>query len=394
MNKIYETDSYLRKINTIVNTCQTDGEEILLTLRDTILFPKEGGQNADTGSLICTDGRCTKVYGGELKDNEIYYKVSEYIAPGTHVEVLLDWESRYMRMQQHSAEHILSGIIHSEFGYDNVGFHLSDQEAVTVDLNGILSDADLKSIEMKVNKVICENLPITDSYPTEEELKNIDYRSKIDISGQVRLITIGNESKTVDICACCAPHLKNTGEAGLLKIINSINYKGGTRLFILCGFRAFEYLSHEHDMLKNLALSFSSSIEDVPVKIHSLKAELTQSHEKLRNIMEYDLTSQINNMNSSDIPCVFLDESSSDMMKLAYNTLAGRFPDKYVGVFLGNDRDGYRYNIGNPLLDSLKLSDDIKTSLTARGGGNNQMLQGMARSSQDSIARFFINLNS
>lgn len=391
MNKIYEKQSYLKSLETIITRCDKCHEGYIINLKDSILFPNEGGQYADNGTITLENGHSVIILDGKVNGNEVDYYVDEEIIPGSECTINLDWDTRYMRMQQHSGEHILSGLLHSVFGSENVGFHLSDDDFVKLDTSMKLDSQQINDLEIMANEVIYSNYPITDTYPATDELQSISYRSKIEINGQVRLITIGDETNIIDICACCAPHVKATGEIGIIKIVNYINYKGGTRLYILCGKRALLYLCEEHNIIQGIAKSFSTGIDMVVPKIESLNSELLSAYSQLNEIKENDLKSQINNMSDDDISCIFLDVCHSNMMKVAYNAMTERFPDKYVGVFLGNDNDGYRYNIGNSRLDSLKLKDKL-SKLNAKGGGNKEMLQGKALTDANTIAKFFMEL--
>lgn len=133
-------------------------------------------------------------------------------------------------MQEHSGEHIVSGIVHRLHGYDNVGFHLGS-ENTTLDFNGELSEEQLQEVERLANEAVFADLPVQISYPSKEELKTLDYRSKIEIEGQVRLVEIPG----VDICACCAPHVTHTGEIGIIKFIACDRHRGGCRVTMLAG---------------------------------------------------------------------------------------------------------------------------------------------------------------
>ena len=135
-------------------------------------------------------------------------------------------------MQQHTGEHILSGILHSMFGAENVGFHIGS-DAVRMDTNIPISAEGLKAAETAANSIIWENVPVSITYPTREELAALVYRSKKEIEGQVRIVTIPG----ADVCACCGTHTAFTGAVGQIKILAAETYKGGVRLSIVCGGR-------------------------------------------------------------------------------------------------------------------------------------------------------------
>lgn len=391
MNKLYEKDSYLRENTTTVTYCRQVDNGYIIHLDETVFFPEEGGQYADSGFITLPDGSTAHILDARVNGDEIDYIVDTELDVGISCRCTLDWDLRFMRMQQHSGEHILSGLLYRMYGFNNVGFHLSDVDYVTLDTSGVLTATQISELEMLANEIVYSNVPIFDSYPDKDLLDNIQYRSKKAIDGQVRLITIGNSENIVDICACCAPHVNTTAQIGIIKIFNYINYKGGMRIQFLCGKRAFAELCGEHEIIKNVALGFSTASSNIEKCISDLKAELVETKTKLSRIIENDLISQINNMKPDDIPCIFLDDVHGQYMKAAYNTLTIKYPDKYVGVFLGDDVKGYRYHIGNPKLDSLLIKEQL-TQISAKGGGNSDMLQGKALSDANTIADFFLRI--
>ena len=191
MEKYYENNSYLSELTTTVTSCDREGEKIYLQLAETIFFPEEGGQHADTGVLMpCIPGKdktVVHILDGEYRGGDIRYLVDREIPAGTKVHGILDWETRFSRMQQHTGEHILTGRIHHRYGYHNVGFHLSDEGPVTLDLSGPLTPAQAMEMEQEANEIVFANLPVRVLYPSREELVHLAYRSKIEIEGQVRL---------------------------------------------------------------------------------------------------------------------------------------------------------------------------------------------------------------
>lgn len=407
-NRIYETDSYLKEIKTVVTQTGTDEKgHPYICLEDTIFFPEEGGQNADTGTLtiindnsgsaqkirildgIITGRNTCSASSGESEIN-IRYIVSEPVDAGTEVLCDLDWDMRYDRMQNHSGEHVVSGLIHSEYGFDNVGFHLSDTGFVTLDFNGVLSYEQVIEVERRANGVIYANMPIKDSYPTKDELRGMEYRSKIDIDGQVRLITIADDDRKIDICACCAPHVKRTGEIGIIKIMSVINWKGGIRISMLCGRRALEYINREHDILTETARLLSTEIVNVPELVRSRGSEINELKARLSTSLEKNVTDRIGSGAADETGCVFVESDfPQESMKNVYNVLSDRLKDRFVGVFAGNEADGYRYFAGSREKDSRVLADRLREDFGAKGGGNAKMIQGKIAATAESIKALF-----
>ena len=395
MNKLYETQSYLQSIHTTVESFEEIDGRYYIVPADSIFFPEEGGQYSDTGRIKVAETEINVLHGDYIKPKDgapfIRYEVDAPIKPGAEIECILDWDKRYDRMQNHSGEHIMTGMIHNKYGLDNVGFHLSDDAPVTLVMNGVLSREQIMEIEVLANKVIYDNVPITDSYPTKEELENISYRSKIDIQGQVRLITIGEKDNPIDICACCAPHVKRSGEIGIIKVVSVMNYKGGIQVGILCGRRALEFINHQQNILTSISTALSTAPENVPNIVNSHIEELNSLKGELSSLREKEYMQQIFAMTDNDIHLIFGSADLSPVnMKNLFNELTGRF-EGYVGVFAGNDNDGYRYFAGSSNLDSKLLAGMMKESLGAKGGGSSELIQGKTVSKMNEIIEFWRN---
>jgi alanyl-tRNA synthetase len=399
-DKVYEKNSYLTELDTVVTECIKEEDHIYLKLRETIFFPEEGGQYSDTGVIIAGD-RKMRVLKGELIGNasecetDIRYLVDadETVEPGMEVKCVLDWEQRFSRMQNHSGEHIVSGLIHNIHRYNNIGFHLSDDEPVTLTVDGKLNAEQIREIELKANEAIYANLPITDTYPTKEEAARAVYRSKIEIAGQVRLITIGDMADPLDVCACCAPHVERTGAIGIIKVIASAGIREGTQLQILCGRRALEFIEKNIDALESIARSFSTHRDNVPGLVEDLKNENRELKNRLSLLAETTIIETAKADISEGKCCIFTDiEISPLSMKNIFNELL-KMKKGYVGIFVGNEEDGYRYNAGGDGLDARVLATKMREELSAKGGGSPEMIQGKVNASRKAIEELFASLN-
>ena len=220
--KLYDEDARLLEFSGTVLSCEYDEKKkgYLVILDQTAFFPEEGGQTPDKGSI---DGK--EVLDVQIKDDVITHYLAEPMEAGSMVKGTIDWQHRFFNMQQHSGEHLFSGLAYRKYGLKNVGFHLSNQ-IVTMDFDKALSEAQLKEMEWEINEAIVANVEIKTGYPTKEALESMDYRSKIEIDGAVRIVEILG----YDVCACCAPHVARTGEIGGFKIQTVQNYKGGVRI--------------------------------------------------------------------------------------------------------------------------------------------------------------------
>ena len=390
MVKLYEKQSYLSECEAVVTDCFTKDGFVYVRLDRTIFFPEEGGQYADLGELVYGDNTSVRLLGGEVTDKsgkDIIYRVESEVPVG-EVKCILNWDLRYERMQNHSGEHVLTGTIHNEFGYDNVGFHLSDDGPVTLDMNGVLIWEEVMEMERKANEVIYNNLPITDSYPTGAELANLSYRSKIEIEGQVRLITIGDRDNPIDVCACCAPHVKTTGEIGIIKVISMVNWKGGVRISMLAGRRALRYINDRFDIIRSVTERLTTSFDNVPDIIDGYKKEIGES-KALINKTYVSLAEKI--CSASGSPFVFFDsDCPMSAMKNILSTLIN-MTDGYAGVFVGED-GSYRYMIGSKDKDSRIVASLLKEKLDARGGGKPDSIQGQVASCKEDIVKVLAGL--
>lgn len=390
MVKLYEKQSYLSECEAVITDCFTKDGFVYVRLDRTIFFPEEGGQYADLGELVYGDNTSVRLLGGEVTDKsgkDIIYRVESEVPVG-EVKCILNWDLRYERMQNHSGEHVLTGTIHNEFGYDNVGFHLSDDGPVTLDMNGVLTWEEVMEMERKANEVIYNNLPITDSYPTGAELANLSYRSKIEIEGQVRLITIGDRDNPIDVCACCAPHVKTTGEIGIIKVISMVNWKGGVRISMLAGRRALRYINDRFDIIRSVTERLTTSFDNVPDIIDGYKKEIGES-KALVNKTYVSLAEKI--CSASGSPFVFFDsDCPMSAMKNILSTLIN-MTDGYAGVFVGED-GSYRYMIGSKDKDSRIVASLLKEKLDARGGGKSDSVQGQVASCKEDIEKVLAGL--
>ena len=232
----------------------------------TAFFPEGGGQYADTGSL----GEA-HVLDVQENDGVIFHRSDAPLLVGSRVEGKIDWSLRFMKMQQHTGEHIVSGLTHRRFGYQNVGFHLGSEDC-TMDFNGEITKEQLREIEWEANHAVVRDLAVEVTYPDERTLETLAYRSKIEIEGQVRIVTIPG----YDVCACCAPHVKTTGEIGQIRLTDVQRYKGGVRITMLCGVRALEDAQKKSDSTREISAMLCVKEDEISEGVSRLKEECAQ----------------------------------------------------------------------------------------------------------------------
>ena len=372
---LFYKDSYRKTFTATVISCEPFEEGYKAVLDRTAFFPEGGGQYADPGML-----NDVNVIDVQEKDGVIYHYIEKELVAGTEVTGNIDWEKRFSRMQQHTAEHIVSGLIHQKFGYNNVGFHLADHYC-TLDMDGPMSKEELREIEFEANKAVFANIPVEILYPTKEELECMEYRSKIEIEGQVRIVRIPG----CDVCACCAPHLKTTGEIGLIKFVQSQNYKGGVRITMLSGDRAFWDYCRKEDSVKEIMASLAAKEELVTEAVEHLKEENFELKQKIyeqQKILLKKIADQV--PEKGHVVCVFDEALEGTMPRDLMNLILEKRVD-ICAVFVGNEADGFRYVIGSRDIDLRNLCKTLNTEFEGRGGGKPFMVQGSLKGKKTDI---------
>ncbi len=285
-----------------------------------------------------------------------------------------------MKMQQHTGEHIVSGLVHGRFGYDNVGFHLGSTDC-TMDFNGEITKEELREIELRANEAVAQNLDILVSYPSQKELSDLEYRSKIEIEGQVRIVTIPG----YDVCACCAPHVAKTGEIGVIKLTNVQRYKGGARITMLCGFRALADYNRKAASVKQISAALCAKEDEVAEAVEHLKEECAQLRAKLAEQQREMLRYKAKESDGQGAAvCVFDSGLEGESPRLLMNLVLERGHD-LCAVFCGNDEDGYRYVIGSTRVDLRKLVKELNAAFSGSGGGKPEMVQGSLKGTESEL---------
>lgn len=362
--KLYENDSYIKEFSGTVLSCEEKDGAYFVVLNQTAFFPEGGGQDADKGKIGEAD-----VLDVQIKNDVIYHKVNKSFNENEEVTCKLDWETRFSRMQNHTGEHIVSGVIHSLFSYNNVGFHMNDT-LVTLDVDGPLNDEDIKKIELKSNKAIYENKSIKAIYPTAEELPDYDYRSKLDITEGVRLIEI----EDYDLCACCAPHVAKTGEIGIIKIIGYIPYKKGTRIEMLCGLLAFNDYSNLHTTNKSVMNMLSAKRFEIAESVERIQGELGSARAENKKLLSQLATLKMEKHINGNTICVFIDGVSYDELRNCSNSLIEEY--EYCYLFSNTDADNYIYVVSSKENNVRELVQNLNKAFNGKGGGRDTYAQG------------------
>jgi alanyl-tRNA synthetase len=298
------------------------------------------------------------------------------------VEGKLDWETRFLRMQKHTGEHIVCGIIHRLYGYENVGFHLGSED-VTLDLDGELTREQLDEVEELANRAVADNLTVTATYPTAEELAAMDYRSKKAIDGAVRIVTI----EGLDRCACCAPHVAMTGQVGLIKLLDFIRYKGGIRIHMQCGLDALRDYRMRYTQTAAIAAALSVKQHAAQEGVERLLAQRDTLSRELTAARKETLALRVEMLPADSGRALFIEkamdgESLRDLALAASAKVGG-----LCAAFAGDDENGYTYAATGGELSAFAAA--LKERLNARGGGSAQLIQGRVFATAAEIAAFW-----
>lgn len=374
--KLYDQDSLLFSFRARVIACEERKSGFALELDRTAFFPEGGGQLADTGRI----GEAV-VSDVHEREGRIWHYADRPIEPGTEVLCEIDAEQRLRRMQNHSGEHILSGITHRLTGYDNVGFHMG-ADCMTIDFSGELSEDQLQQIETLANEAIRADLPIRTWYPAAEELAALDYRSKKELTGAVRLVEI----KGIDLCACCAPHMKSTGAVGTVKILSAERHRGGMRLTVICGLDALDDYRRRLESAGAVSRLLSVPQEKIAAGVERILGEQAKLKERAA-ALENELARRM----AAEIPetegnlCVFDSLLGDVALRELVNALAAKCSG-FAAAFSGSDAEGWRYIIGSRHVDLRARSREINAAIQGRGGGSPEMIQGSCRATQAEIS--------
>ncbi|MBO6158675.1 MAG: alanyl-tRNA editing protein [Firmicutes bacterium] len=368
-----------------------------IELDQTAFFAEGGGQACDRGYLeqVTADPAAALRYQvvDVQEENEHIYHYVTGLSPinlkaGEPLRGAIDWDYRFDHMQQHSGEHILSGICYAWKGYHNVGFHLGE-EITTIDFDGPLTEEELLLLEEKTNQVIWKNEPVRIFYPSAEELEKMDYRSKKELSGDVRIVQMGD----TDLCACCAPHVMKTGEVGVVKIVHHMNYKGGVRLSIVCGNRALKDYVFKDRTIRSIAADLSTKPEKVAAILKKQQAEIeerklflqTLSQELIRYRLE-EMEKQAAEDGGSVVFCEkMLDQTAARSL---LNRLCETIDGYGVCLILKEGQpESYAYLSASKKRDCRLISEALKNRFGARGGGSAAMTQGSVSGSFEEIRK-------
>ncbi len=371
---LYDKDSELLEFDATVLSCEEKGGQYIVTLDRTAFFPEGGGQGADHGTL----GGVNVLDAHEVK-GEVQHLTDGPLAVGDTVHGCVDAQRRLAMMQQHSGEHIFSGLVHQLFGYDNVGFHIGS-DAVTMDFSGPLSDADVLRVERMANEIIWKNIPVVTLLPSPEELAAMEYRSKKALTGEVRIVTIAG----ADTCACCGTHVKYTGSIGQIKVLSCQKYKSGVRVSILCGMRALDEENMLLAQVRRASAALSCKQPEVADSVERLLAD--RDHLRAANdalgMRVFEMMAEKEMKEAVRIVCC--DALPAAQARRAAGKLAA---GAKAALVLIPREEGYSFAMSSEVLDVRPLTRALCEAFGGRGGGPKDMTQGVLGRAEESAIR-------
>ena len=377
VRKLYYEDSHLKEFTAAVTDCRETKGGWAVTLDATAFYPTGGGQDCDLGTL-----GTVRVLDVKEQGEQILHLCDGPLEVGTVVSGAIDWDRRFDHMQQHSGEHIVSGLVHGKYGYHNVGFHMG-QTLVTIDFDGPLTWEQLMEIEDETNRIIWENRAVKIWYPSPEELPGVRYRSKKQLPWPVRIV----EFPGADVCACCGTQVKYTGEIGLVKFVSCIKFKEGVRIEMASGKRAMALYQGIFEQNRQVSQTFSAKILETGAAARKFNEQLAQ--EKFRATgLQRRVFGAIAESYAGKALALHFEE---DLTPGAVRELADAIAEKAetAVVLSGSDGTGYSICIISKASDTRELGKAVNTRLNGRGGGKPGAFQGSIQASRSEVESFF-----
>ena len=377
--KLYYADAYLKAFEATVLSCEAAKNGYIVTLDRTAFYPEGGGQPADHGTL--NGAAVTDVHE---KDGVVLHTCATSLEPGSAVHGVIDWQRRFDHMQQHSGEHIVSGMLCEAFHCDNVGFHMG-ADVVTIDYNADMTWEDVLAVEARANQYLWENHPFVVTYPTAEELAALEYRSKKELTGQVRIASFPG----ADTCACCGTHVAYSGEVGLVKFLSCQKFRSGVRLELLCGKRALDCLSRNWEQNHTIGQTLSVKGEKTFAAVQRLQAELADTKARAAALEEESFRRTAAEYQDAGDVLLVVPPLQGDGVRRLCDAVSLTCGGRCI-VFSG-EGNNYKYAVIHPGQDIRQLVKELNAALNGRGGGRDGFAQGSVQATKEEIQAFFDN---
>lgn len=378
--KLYYEDVYKKEFTAKVLECRESKKGYEIIINQTAFYPEGGGQPSDTGILGGIN-----VKEVHEKDGELIHYTDGPLEVGMDVIGKINWGRRFDFMQQHSGEHIVSGLVHEAFGYDNVGFHMGS-DVITIDFSGMLDEEQMAEIEAKANQIIWENQEVEIFYPTEEELKNLDYRSKKELSGWVRIVRFPG----ADTCACCGTHVTRTGEIGMVKLLSVVKFREGVRMEMLSGKRVLDYLNMVNEQNRQISVKLSAKMDKTASAVARLQDENFALKGRVHALEEEFIVGEAAKWKEKENVLLFQEGMEAGSVQKLTDAILQVCKGR-CAVFSRNADGSYKYAMGEKDGDLRQFTKEMNAVLNGRGGGKPFFVQGSVQASEKEIRAFFEN---
>lgn len=376
--KLYYEDSHIRQFTATVLSCEESEKGFEVILDATAFYPEGGGQDADTGIL-----GGVRVLDTRERGESVVHLCEGPLEVGKAAEGVIDWEARFVRMQQHSGEHIVSGILNRRYGCHNVGFHMSS-DIITIDFDTVIPREDLPAIEAEANAAVWADLPVKCWYPAEEELPNVPYRTKRALPWPVRIV----EMPGIDSCACCGTHVQRTGEIGLIKLFSAVKFRSGTRMEMACGSIALEMLNKVWEQNKLVSQTFSAQMGETGAAAQRMNETVESLKYRITGLENRIFGTVADGYAGMDKAVHFEEGLDNTAVRVLADAIADKVTD-FAAVFSGSDENGYAFCLVSRSNDLRQLGKEMTRALEGRGGGKPQFQQGRVNASRTAIEAFF-----
>ena len=377
MEKLYEENPFLTHFSATVESCVQGKKGWDVILDQTAFYPEGGGQPYDVGTL-----GGVQVLEVHEREDRVVHTCDAPLEVGTMVAGEIDWDRRFDLMQHHSGEHIVSGIAHSKWGCDNVGFHMG-ADVITIDLNTLIDETQLQELEQDANRYIWEDHPIQIDFPSPEELEVLPYRSKKALTGRVRIVSFPG----ADMCACCGTHVATSGQVGLVKLLSVQKFRDGVRIELVCGKRAMDYLTRtlaQNRMISNL---LSAKPMETAAAVQRLMDETNQLKSRILTMEDTQFSALAQQYENAGKVVLFQDDLTPDGLRRLCDKVLQNCGGR-CACFSGDDQSGYKYAIGEKDGDLRSFIKELNQTLNGRGGGKPFFAQGSVSASRAEIEAF------
>ena len=371
LNELFYKDPYLKSFAATVTSCSEGKNGFEVVLDDTAFYPEGGGQPADHGTL----GAAQVTDVRRVKGVIIHY-TDKPLEAGTKVEGKIDWETPPFSITCRTTRRAsFPALCTLKFKYENVGFHMDDCDIVTVDFNGPMTEEELKAIEKAANDAVAADVPVEELFPSASELETLDYRSKKELTGRVRIIDIPG----LDRCACCGSR-EEDGEIGMIKCLTLLKHRGGVRIGNLPAGRVLRSFAKKVEEAQAVSQLLSAKPDEISAAMRKVLAEVQARDAKIA-----ELNLRYFRMRADALPSggKFLLAEEEGLTPGDLKTFCNLLTEEkkadvcaVIAAVPGSDPDtAWNYMIASETADLKTAGKPLNQALNGRGGGNRKFLQ-------------------